>query len=91
MKKILLLGMTILLLLSCGDAFDIHPYDVDVEGETDINSKQMAKIENLFADKETLRVAFISDTHLWLSDARDQIDDDIAELLAVFFVLFGFL
>ena len=68
------LGMPILL-SSCGDVFDTHPYDVNVKGETDINAKQIAVIEKQFANKDTLRVAFISDTHLWLSDARDQVAD----------------
>ena len=68
------LGMPILL-SSCGDVFDTHPYDVNVKGETDINAKQIAVIEKQFAYKDTLRVAFISDTHLWLSDARDQMAD----------------
>ena len=63
------------MLASCGDVFETHPYDVNVKSETDINAKQMTKIENQFANKETLRVAFISDTHLWLSDARDQVAD----------------
>ena len=74
MKKYLLIGLAVLL-SSCGDVFDIHPYDVDVEGETGINTKQMAVIESRFANKDTLRVAFISDTHLWLSDAQDQVAD----------------
>ena len=69
-------GFLVLLLSSCsGGVFDVHPYDVDVSGETGINKKQMAIIENKFANKDTLRVAFISDTHLWHSDARDQVDD----------------
>ena len=68
------LGMTVLL-SSCGDVFETHPYDVDIKGETGINAKQIAIIEQRFAHKDTLRVAFISDTHLWLSDARDQIAD----------------
>ena len=63
------------LLTSCGDAFDIHPYDVNFKGDRDINARQMAAIEQQFAYKDTLRVAFISDTHLWLTDARDQIAD----------------
>lgn len=71
MKKYLLLA-SVALLSSC---FDIHPYDVDVDGEKGINAKQMKIIETRFADKDTLRVAFISDTHLWLSDARDQVAD----------------
>ena len=74
MKKYLLLAATVLL-ASCSDLFDTHPYDVDIKGETGINAKQMAIIESKFANKDTLRVAFISDTHLWLSDAKDQVAD----------------
>ena len=73
-KKCFLLSI-VTLLLSCNDMFDIHPYDVNVKGETGINAKQISVIEKQFEDIETLRVAFISDTHLWLSDARDQIAD----------------
>ena len=74
MKKLLIVILTILM-TSCDGAFDIHPYDVNVKGEIGINAKQIAIIESRFADKETLRVAFISDTHLWLSDARAQVAD----------------
>ena len=55
---------------SCGDVFETHPYDVKVKGETGINAKQMAIIEKQFANKDTLRVAFISDTHLWPYNRR---------------------
>jgi predicted phosphodiesterase len=48
---------------------------VNVHGEKDINAKQMKIIESRFAEKKTLRVAFISDTHLWLADAKDQVAD----------------
>ena len=58
-------GFLVLLLSSCNSVFDIHPYDVNVHGEKDINAKQM----------KVLRVAFISDTHLWLADAKDQVAD----------------
>ena len=68
-------GFLVLLLSSCDKVFDIHPYDVKIDGETGINAKQMAIIENKFANKDTLRVAFISDTHLWLADAKDQVAD----------------
>ena len=69
-----MLGFT-MLLTSCSGVFDTHPYDVKVKGEKEINIKQMAEIEKRFADKETIRVAFISDTHLWLADAKDQVAD----------------
>ena len=72
MKKILIAA---LLLTSCDDLFDTHPYDINFEGETGINVKQIAKIESQFAEKDTLRVAFISDTHVWYSDTKDEVAD----------------
>ncbi len=73
MKK--LLYVLLLLLVSCDETFQTHPYDVNIKGETGINSRQTAEIERRFADRDTLRVAFISDTHLWLSDASDGVAD----------------
>ena len=67
---ILLLGMT-----SCGNLFDTHPYDINFDGETGINAKQMAKIESQFDGRDTLRVAFISDSHGWYSDLQDEVDN----------------
>ena len=74
MKKYVLI-LTTCLLSACDGVFDIHPYDVKFNGETGINKKQMAVIESQFKNSDTLRVAFIRDTHLWLSDARDQVAD----------------
>lgn len=68
-------ALTAALLASCSDLFDIHPYDVKLKGELNINAKNIATIESTFADKDTLRIAFISDTHLWHSDAKDGIAD----------------
>ena len=74
--SILQLALVVTLsLTSCGGVFDIHPYDVNVDGDKGINERQMAVIESKFANKDTLRVAFISDTHLWLADAKDQVAD----------------
>ena len=72
MKKVIIGA---LLLTSCSDMFDTHPYDIHFDGETDINAKQIAKIESQFAEKDTLRVAFISDTHGWYSDTKDEVAD----------------
>jgi len=74
-KCLLLLFLVTLLLSSCDDVFDTHPYDVNFKGESGINAKQMEIIENAFADRDTLRVAFISDTHGWYTDARAEVDD----------------
>jgi len=74
-RRLYFLLLSLAFLASCDDVFQTHPYDVNVKGETGINAKQMAVIERRFADKDTLRVAFISDTHLWHSDARDEVTD----------------
>lgn len=67
--------LAIALFSACDSVFDTHPYDVNFKGETNINARNIAEIERRFADKDTLRVAFISDTHLWHKDARDQVAD----------------
>ena len=68
----IIVWITVLVISSC---FDTHPYDVNIKGESNINARQMAIIESQCANKETIRVAFISDTHLWLNDAKDQVED----------------
>ena len=67
--------LSIVLLASCDDVFQTHPYDVHSNGEHNLNTKNMARIEEAFTDNDTLRIAFISDTHLWHSDARDEVAD----------------
>ena len=75
MAKYWLCVILFLTMSSCDSLFDMHPYDVHIKGYKDINAKNITKVEAAFADKDTLRVAFISDTHLWHSDARDEVAD----------------
>jgi predicted phosphodiesterase len=70
--RLSLCSSLMLLLSSC---FETHPYDVKIEGDSDINARQMALIESQCANKGTFRVAFISDNHLWLNDLRDEVED----------------
>ena len=53
---------------ACEGVFDIHPYDVNFSGRTDINTSNAAIIEEKCKDDDTLRVAFISDSHGWYSE-----------------------
>ena len=73
-RKIIMLAMAAILLSGC-DAFDIHPYNVHVKGERDINARHIQAIEQQCEGKDTLRVAFISDTHNWYADTKDEIND----------------
>ena len=57
--KQLVVGMSVAIMSGCG-AFDIHPYDVKVKGDTDINAKNIARIEEATQGKDTLRFACIS-------------------------------
>ena len=69
-----MVAAAMLALLACG-CFDIHPYDVDFDGEKRINELQIQEIERRCADLDTLRVALISDTHNWHTDTRDEVND----------------
>ena len=40
------------LLAACDKVFDVHPYDVNIKGEKNINAKQIALIEERTHDKE---------------------------------------
>lgn len=52
------------------DLLESHPYDAHVTGETDINRKNMALIEERLAGKDTVRFAFITDTQRWYDETR---------------------
>ena len=52
MAKKNLLILTVCLFTSCDGLFDVHPYDVNFNGETSINKKQMAVIESKFENSE---------------------------------------
>lgn len=69
------LVLALSLLSSCDKVFDVHPYDVNVNGEKNVNAKQIAKIEEATKDKQTIRFAFISDSHQWLNDLSDEVKD----------------
>ncbi len=59
----------------CKGWFDYHPYDARFDGERDINARNMERIERACKDKDTLRVAFVSDTHGWYGDTKDMVAD----------------
>jgi len=66
-------AMLTLTFASCEDLFDTHPYDIHFKGDKSLNIKQIEVIENHFRDADTLRIAFISDTHGWYTDAKDEV------------------
>lgn len=76
-RKSLLGGMICCAMLgACDTVFDVHPYDVRVNGgETDMNAKNILKIEQATKDKDTIRFAVISDSHQWYDDLEAEVKD----------------
>lgn len=62
-------------LAACDGVFDYHPYDVRFGGEKGINKTNTGRIEEAFRGRDTLRVAFISDSHGWYSETEDMVAD----------------
>lgn len=59
---------SLLLLCSSCDVFEIHPYDGKVTGDKNINLSNIKIIEDSFANSDTLRFAFISDSQRWYDE-----------------------
>ncbi len=74
-KTLALLLLSGSLLTGCRGVFDVHPYDMDIHGEHGINANHIAQIEQQCEGKDTLHVAFISDTHGWYKQLMDEVAD----------------
>ena len=60
---------------SCDTVFDVHPYDVHVDGDRNLNVTNIQKIEAAVKSKDTIRFAMISDSHQWLDDLKSEVND----------------
>lgn len=70
-----LLWVLALMFSGCEHVFDVHPYDMDLSGEHDINATNIAKIKAACEGKDTVRFAVISDTHGNYTDLSDEVRD----------------
>ena len=72
MRKLLqgLLFLFTLFVTSC-DLIEYHPYDCNISGATGLTEKNIAKIEESCAGKDTVRFAVISDTQRWYDETVD--------------------
>lgn len=53
------------------DMIEYHPYDGRIKGEKNINAKNIEKIEEVCANKDTIRFAILSDTQRWYDETED--------------------
>ena len=70
MKHYFLYVTTVLLFASC-DLIDYHPYDTRVNGEKGLTEKNVHKIVEQCAGKDTLRIVHISDTQRWYDETEE--------------------
>ncbi len=74
-------------LSNCDSVFDVHPYDVHVDGDKNVNATNIKKIEEAVKSKDTIRFAVISDSHQWLNDLTKEVDDINAKSDSIDFVV----
>lgn len=61
--------VSLVTIVSC-DLLESSPYDAQVTGETDINARHVARIEQVLAGKTSFKFAFISDTQRWYDETE---------------------
>lgn len=57
--------------LSGCDLIDYHPYDVRISGETDINARNMERIEKNCLGKDVIRFVSMGDSQRWYDETVD--------------------
>lgn len=78
MQKIIpyiLAACCLCMIASCDTVFDVHPYDVQIDGARNLNVTNIQKIEAAVKSKDTIRFAMISDSHQWLDDLKSEVND----------------
>ena len=89
MKKKKISGFLIYLFLLSGcDMIDYHPYDVHIKGETEVNAKNIKRIEANCKDKTTIRFVAMGDSQRWY-DETEKCISSINQLKNLDFVILG--
>lgn len=70
----LIYGCLWALLLGGCDMIEYHPYDLDIDGETDVNRRHIEQIEKATRGKDEIRFAVISDTQRWYDETEDAVE-----------------
>ena len=70
--QIRLCTLFLCLTVSC-DLIDVHPYDGKIDGEKNINARNIEKIESNTSGKKQIRFAVISDTQRWYDETEDEV------------------
>ena len=69
--RYLILIVPFILLQSCDSLFESHPHDGKVTGETNINAKNIKRIETSCSNKTTIRFIMMGDTQCWYDETEE--------------------
>ena len=62
-------------LLQACDMIEYHPYDLDIDGETEVNARNIQRIETALDGKKEFSFAVISATQRWYDETEDAVAD----------------
>lgn len=74
LQKKLFFALISIMMGSC-DLIDYHPYDVRIDGETDINAHNIERIEKNCKDKNTIRFVTMGDSQRWYDETLDFVNN----------------
>lgn len=67
--------MLVFTLVACDKGmFEAHPYDSNYKGGSQLNVNNISRIERALRYRDSVRVAFISDTHLWHKEFKEEVN-----------------
>lgn len=70
MKQYIYYSILFLFLVGCEDVFDYHPYDANITGETNINRKNINRIEEKCKGQTSFRFILTGDTQRWYDETE---------------------
>lgn len=74
-QRLTTLFMLVFTLVACDKGmFEAHPYDSNYKGGSQLNVNNISRIERAFRYRDSVRVAFISDTHLWHKEFKEEVN-----------------
>ncbi|MGL4852982.1 MAG: metallophosphoesterase family protein [Phocaeicola sp.] len=73
-KRTVILLASLWLGMGACNMLNTHPYDTQISGETDINQRNIERIEQALAGKKTFRFAMISDTQRWYNQTQEAVE-----------------
>ena len=74
-QRLTTLFMLVFILVACDKGmFEAYPYDSNYKGGSQLNVNNISRIESAFRYRDSVRVAFISDTHLWHKEFKEEVN-----------------